>query len=364
MIDYKIRAKNAAGVLQYEIVDFRSLSYEKLVNAPGLGQFVLNGEHPLVGDIADKWQIEFWWRDQANGIDWHCDFYGLFREPDREGAAPGTFTALCPGQLSILDWTIVAWYAGTANRSVFTSAAAETVMKTLVSYNAGSNATTGNGRIRSWAHTGWTINVEADGGGGNTVNWYCAYDRLLKSLQDLARVAGGDFDLIKTAAATWEFRWYSGQLGSDRSSTVLFAVELGNMGSPRFRQRRLAENTVAIVTGQGQGSDRETAVRTGDNYSVTNNIEMLVDARDVAAGDTDGLNTRGDRALDEARAVDEFLFDVLQVPSTLYGRDYFLGDLVTVRSPYTGSDVTQKIERVTVAVDENGRDIGVGLVDV
>lgn len=364
MTDYKIRAYDAAGTLQYELVDFQSLSYRKAVNEAGLGKFVLNGEHPLVTDIEDKWQIEFWRRNQGQGIDWACDFYGLFREPDREGAGPGTFTALCPGQLSILGWPIVAWPAGTANRSQFNAVPAETIMKTLVDYNAGGNATAGNGRVRTWAINGWTIGIIADSGGGNVLDWYCAYDNLLATLQDIGSVAGGDFDLVQIDTNKWEFRWYDGQLGTDRTTTVMFAVELGNMARPRFRQRRLNERTVAIVAGQGEGSERDIAVRTGGNYSTTNEIEMLVDARNVAAGNSGGLNTRGDQALFEKRATDEFDFDVLQVPSTLYGLHYFLGDLVTVRSPYTGSDVTRKIRAVTVGVDTNGEQIGVEMVDV
>lgn len=365
MTDYKIRVYDSAGALQHELVNFRSLSYRKVVNEPGLGQFVLNGEHPLVGDIEDKWQVEFWRRNQAQGIDWTCDFYSLFREPDRQGAGPGTFAALCPGQLGILGWPIVAWPAGTVDRSRFSSVPAETIMKTLVAYNAGSSATTGNGRVRDWSTSGWTISVEADGGDGNSLDVYCAYKNLLETLQDVARVGGGDFDLVKTAGAAWEFRWYEGQLGADRTTKLIFAVELGNMGAPRFRQRRLQERTAAIVAGQGEGSSREVTVRTGGNYSATNNIEMLVDARDVTTGDSGGLETRGDQALFEARAIEAFDFDVLQIPSALYGRDYFLGDLVTVRSPYTGNDVTRKIQAVTVAVNPDGReDIGVEMVDV
>lgn len=365
MTDYKIRLYDTAGTLQHELVNFRSLAYRREVNAPGLAQFAVSGEHPLVDDIADKWQVEVWRRNQANEIDWYCDFYGLFREPNREGAGPGAFTALCPGQMSMLSWPIVAWHAGVTNRSKFSSAAAETILKTLVSYNAGSNATTGNGRLRTWSQSGWTISVEADGGGGNVLDVYCAYKRLLDTLQDVARLAGGDFDLVKTAAATWEFRWYAGRLGTDRTASVIFSIALGNMANPRFRQRRMGERTVAIVAGQGEGSARETAVRTGSNYSATNNIEILVDARDVTAGDTAGLESRGDLAVDETRAVDEFDFDVLQIPSTLYGKHYFLGDLVTVRSPYAGADVTRKIQAVTVAVNPDGsEEIGVEMIDV
>lgn len=351
--EYKLRAYNASGVLQFEIVDFLELAYTKEVNSPGLLAFELAGNHALAAALADKWQVEIWRRNLALGVDWYADFYGLFREPDKEGVDPGIFTARCPGQLSILSWRIVGWKADTANRSKFINQPAETIMKTLVDYNLASNATVANGRVRDGAMTG--ITVQADAAGGNSVDWFCAYANLLETLQGLARVGGGDFDLVKTGAATWEFQWFSGQLGTDRSADVIFANEFGNMANPRFQTLRLNESTVAIVGGQGEGSARAIAIRTGANYDEDdNNIEVFVDARSEQT--TAGLNAKGDEKLDELKASDTFTWDALQMQDLMYGVDYFLGDLVTVRNPFTAENVTQKINKVTVSLDSGGNE--------
>lgn len=357
--EYQIRVKDVAGATQAIVTDFLSLAYVKRVNEPGLGSFVLHGDHAAIDELVDKGQVEFWRRNQAQGVDWYCDFYGLYREPDRSGGRPGRFVGYCPGQMDMLRWRTVAWKAGTADRSAFTSDPAETIMKTLVAYNAGSSATTGNGRIRTGTITG--IATESDGGGGNSTDWYCAFDNLLGTLQDLALIAGGDFDLVKTGAQAWEFRWYATRLGTDRSASVIFSLEYDNMANPQYRTRRMAERTVAIVGGQGEGSLRQVGVRTGPNYAASNDIEMFTDARNVSS--TAGLQAKGDAELEKARAYDEFRFDVLQTAVSLYGKHYFLGDLVTAVNPFTGASLEKKIVGVAVTVQDGAESIQVETAD-
>ena len=357
--DYQIRIKNVAGVTQAIVTDFLTLAYAKRVNEPGIATFALPGNHTAVSSLVDKGQVEIWRRNQAQGIDWYCDFFGLYRQPDRVGGQPGRFTATCPGQMEMLRWRTVAWKAGTASRSVFTSDPAETIMKTLVSYNAGSAATTGHGRIRTGTITG--ISTAADGADGTVTDWYCAYDNLLETLQKLARIAGGDFDLVKTGAQAWEFEFYTTRLGTDRSATVIFSLEYDNMSNPRFVTQRLSEATVALVGGQGEGSLRQVVTRTGANYAAGNDIEIFVDARD--AGSTAGLNAKGDTVLEERRAYDQFDFDVLQTAVSLYGKHYFLGDLVTAVNPFTGTALARKINGVTVTVNRGTEQIAVETAD-
>lgn len=353
--DYKMRIKSADGTLLAEVTDFLELAYVKKVNQPGLATAILDGDHAVVSLLEHKSQIEVWRRNLAHEIDWYCDFYGLFLDDDRKYTDHGLFTMRCPGQMWFLSTRIVAWYADTADRSAFTSEKAETIMKTLVSYNAGASATTGNGRIRTGTITG--ISVEADGANGNTLDWYCAWENLLETLQKLTRVAGGDFDLIKTGAQAWEFRWYTGQRGSDRSTTVIFALERGNMASPQCRRNRIDERTVAIVGGQGTAGDREVVTRTGDDYSASNDVEVFVQAN--ASGSTSALNATGDAKLDELRSRQTFTFDVLQTPSCLYGKHYCvdgaLGDLATAR--YQDVEETVKIAMVTVSVKPTGEEV-------
>ena len=158
MAEHVIRLSNSAGTLQYVITDYLWLNYAKYVNKPGLAQFAIPGNHPAVSQIADKWQVQIQRRDLRNGIDWTTEFDGLYREPEQaDVGSTGVFIATAAEIKAILGWRIVAWTANTTNRSKFTTAKAETVMKTLVNYNAGSAATTGNGRERTGTITGLSV---------------------------------------------------------------------------------------------------------------------------------------------------------------------------------------------------------------
>ncbi len=350
MPDYRIDVRDTSGTLQAVVTDHRWLHYSKGVNEVGLLQFALGADNNAVEYLTDKALVEVWRRDRHRDVDWHCDYYGMVRTYQYDYPASGeTYTVWAPSIAHILTWRHVAWTANYANRSTFSATAAETVGNTLVSYNACANATTGNGRLRDGAITGLT--VEANGAAGNTVTWNCAYANLLTTLQDLARVGGGDWDVVTTAPATWQWRWYEGQLGTDRTATVLFALNRGNMANPRYTMSRAAEKTVAIVAGQGEGSDRATVIRTGTNYNATtNNIETFFDGRSEST--TAGLNSKGDAALDAAEARAELSFDIIETPSCVYHRDFDLGDLVTAR--YRDIETTVKIGGVSISVKEDG----------
>lgn len=357
-VQYKLRLKDASGALVAETVDFLSLAYTKRVNEPGLLEFLLTGDHPAASSLDHRYQVEVWRRLPRFGVDWYCDFYGLFLDQERFFTDQAYFVAHCPGQMTMLSWRYVMWSASTTDRSTFASKAAETILKTLVDYNVCSNATTGNGRERTGTITG--VSIETDGGNGSTLDWSCAWKNLLLELQAIARVAGGDFDLIKTGGATWEFRWYTGQRGEDRSSTVTFSLDHGNMANPHYRHNRITEKTVAVVAGQGQGDAREVVVRTGDDYAADNDKETFVDARSYST--TSGLQAAGDARLDALRARKGLSFDVLQTPACLYGKHYCidggLGDLVLAR--YDTIETTQKIAGVTVTLTRDGAEtIGV-----
>lgn len=342
---YQVRIKNTAGVLQAVLTDFESLAYTKRVNMPDVASWRLKGDHDSISLHTHRGQVEVWRRYQDEehdiDIDWYADFKGLYLDHEYQYQDRDVFTARAYGTNWLLATRWIAWYASTTNRTKFTAQPAETILKTLVDYNAGPNATVGNSRLREGAITG--LSIEVDGAGGNSLDWTCPWQNLLTNLQSLTRVAGGDFDLVRTGATTVEFRWYLGQLGTDRSATVIFALERGNMANPRYRYNRADEKTAVIVAGQGDLDDRATVVRTSADYSASNDVEGFKDARNWDS--TSGLNSAGDQYLDEKRAAQELIFDVLQTPASLYGSHYFLGDLVTARYHTT---LTQKIVGVTV----------------
>jgi len=255
--------------------------------------------------------------------------------------------------LTLHEWLrrrVVAWYQGTTNRSVFTAAKCETIVKTIVSYNAGSQATTANGRLRTGTISGLT--VQTDSAGGNTLDWECAYANLLETIQQLCRVGGGDFNLVRSGSNV-EFRWYSGQLGTDRRSSLRFAVERGNMGEPVAGQDWSEERTVALVGGRGEGSARTVVVRTGAGYSSSADSEVWVDAQN--ADTTAALNAAGDARLVETQARRQFSFKVLQTPGCLYGLHYVVGDLA--RATWRGTDYDVKLKSVQVALGREGETV-------
>ena len=348
---YQLRLYDATGDLQAVLTDFRKLVYTRRVDAAGAVQFTLAGDHAILSSIADKWRVQV--QRQPAGGAWRTEGWFLFRDEQwHHGDNGSTFVAYCPGILSVLGWRIVNWAAGTANRSDFSSTRAETIAKTLVTYNAAVSATTGNGRKRNGTING--VTVQADGAGGNILDWRCHGKNLLETLQELALVGVGDFDLIPSSPTAYEFRWYDGQRGTDRSATVTFAMPLGNMAEPSFYLTRSTERTVAAVYGQGEGSDRDYVTRTGTNYAAGNDSELYVDAKDIEKGQTAALRARGDAKLAEVEARPLFQFKALQAPATMYGIHYDVGDLVTAINPFNSDSYTVQVKAVTVTLEADG----------
>ncbi len=348
-VEYYVLLRNPAGIKQAVITDFLELSYSKRIWEPGLLKLKLLGTNAAVPFFVTNAQVEVWRRNIDQGIDWYIDFYGLFRKEIYETVNnKDYFTAECPGQMTILSWAHVQYPDKVTNRSIFTGQPSETIMKTLVKYNATSLATTGNGRAVNWpaATLRQTVTVETDLGRGVVRDWKCPSVNLLTTLQDLAQIGGGDFDLIKTGPTTWDFRFYPGQRGTNRTATVRFSQAQGNMADPKYEYDRIAETTFVVVGGRGDGAGREFTTVTGSAYDpVDNYIESFVYASNSA---TDAFMTaKGLEKLYVAQARRKLSFRVLQTAALAYGRDYFLGDLVTAY--YRGLTFIQKFFGVTVS---------------
>lgn len=349
------------------VTDFLTLTYSKRVNQNSFWSMLLGGEHSLAGIIADKYLLEVRRRVIDWGIAWYTDFYGVYREPQVYNSNDlDFFRANGQSQLGVLDWRIVAYEADTDGKSSFTGDQAEDIAKAIVLYNATASATTGNGRHRNGAITNFTITNEAGSGGGDTITSLGVTNKLL--LDALSKCTGtkggGDIDLIYTGSPgspSWEFRWYEGQRGTDRSADVRFMLNFGNMLDPKYILDRQRERTIAIVGGKGEESQRDYVIRSGANYSAANDLEMFVSATGVQKGNTTALNAAGDRKLDDRQARDRFDFVPVQAAGSAYGEHYCvtgdIGDLVYARydAPQYGTiEGIFKITGVDVAIDNRG----------
>jgi len=346
---YTLKVQTTAGVEVAQSVSFDTLTYTKHVNEPGLAHITFRADDAIVPYFVDKALVEVWRENADWGLARACDFWGIVRKVRRYYSDQDMLEVYAPGQMSLLSWRTVDYAANTTGRSVFTHTAPETVMKELVKYNATASGTTADGRKRLATIAG--ITIQTDGAAGTHLDWACSNDNLLQTLQSLALVAGGDFDLVNTGAAAWNFRWYLGQLGTDRRASLWFGLDRGNMAESEYTWDHINEATVAIVGGQGQDTDRVYEIRTGADYvSGTSDYEVFVDARDCTT--TAALDARGDARLDDMRAKQAFTFKAMQTATCAYGIHYYLGDLATAYY----ADITDvvKVTGVTVAATKEG----------
>jgi hypothetical protein len=347
---------------------FQYLVATKKRNDVGILRAIISQETPqaaVFNDLADGEMLmaELKRSDPAADIDIYTEWRGFVRPTERE--ADGV---LLPMQIegvhenALLEWRRVFWKAGTANRSMFSAVAAETVAKLLVQYNATASATTAAGRATNGAYSSFPITIEADAAQGGVISANYAWLNLLPALQRITVLGGGDFSLeYDSAAHSWEFQWHQPYLGTNRSAEVVFSLDRGNMQNPVLGLTNPWEPTVAVVAGQGQGEDRTLVVRTGPNYSADFSREVFIDARDLST--TAALEDRGDQRLDDMKSRNILDFQVMQTDGLKYGRDYFLGDLVTWR--FSGLTGTQQIDSVEIELsDGKTEEIKIGLRDV
>lgn len=155
--------------------------------------------------------------------------------------------------------------------------------------------------------------------------------------------------------------------GTDRTAgqrvnpRVIFSEEYGNLLGTNHTRDATNYKTVAKVAGEGEGTARRSIVvsRTGQTEGLRRR-EMYVDARDISSNDGeipaeeyDGLLlNRGSSAMAEAAIVESMTGSVLP-RQYVYGRDYFLGDMVTVIDKY-GSQADAQVLEVVEVWDENG----------
>ena len=332
-----------------EIGDYISLTYTRQVNAPGLLEFAMPAGSPASALIATDLEARVYRSNPQMGLAWTLDFDGIIRRVEWDYRDAESLTVRAEGILGLLARRIVAWYAEMANRSTWDAKPAETILKDLVDYNAGPNATTAAGRIRGGVISG--VSVQADQGRGSSLSYSCAYGNLLESLQGVAAIGGGDFDLVPVPGG-YEFRFYPGQLGVDRRATLLFALSRTNISNVQRVTDTGPWRTVAIAAGGGWESARDVNIVYSGDHDAAHDYEVFVDARS-SAGPEDSARA----ALLKARISDGIAFDVVQLPSCYYGVHYGLGDLA--RASYRGLDLDVKLTEATISYKDGAEAIGI-----
>ena len=164
--------------------------------------------------------------------------------------------------------------------------------------------------------------------------------------------------------------------GADRSkdnsagnAPIIFSQEFDNLTASEYAYDSTPEKNAALIGGAGEGADRfysliETAA-TG-----LQRREMFIDATSIAQTYTDEnevvktypdeeykamLDAKGKQDLSPLVAVESFSGTIDATNGNyVYGRDFALGDVVTVQDNNIGVYVSVRIREATEVQDENG----------
>jgi hypothetical protein len=210
--------------------------------------------------------------------------------------------------------------------------AMSTVLAELVSRNAGPAATTSR-RV-----PGLVVPPPAPVGPTTTVA--ARWQNLLTLMQDTARPAGLIFDIRELAFEAYE--------ATDRGA--IFSAGLETLAAWKMTTEAPKANFVAVA-GQGEGTARlirEMADTT--SWNTWGLAESFQDRRDTA--DIAELDKSAAEALAAGVTPVTVVFTPLDTEAQAFGRDWALGDLVTVKAG--GLTVHDQVREVHVTLDTAG----------
>lgn len=150
---------------------------------------------------------------------------------------------------------------------------------------------------------------------------------------------------------------------------VLYSTELDDVLTSDYAYNASEYKNLALVAGEGDGAARVyTAVSVADTAAGFARRELFVDARDLQKNTdaehpltdeeyTETLQTRGRERLAQYLLVESFGATVRTVnPTYEYGRDFFLGDTITVTDDRLGLSVNAVVEGTERSFGASGED--------
>lgn len=361
MIDYEIRIYESISNLRHVCTDYLRIAITRQVNGVGTAAFEVNAASIAAQYCVQGNYLAIYRSDVVMGIQPSLEFSGVIRRVDRIEDEREYLQVAALDMIHLLGTRIVAYKAGISNKSTWRNRPTETILRQLFTQNLGASATTANGRIKSGVISG--MSTGGTSGTGTVQSIACAYQNVLSVMQKLAEAGGGDFDLIWTVGQiNWDFNWYVGQRGTNRTSTVVLSVDNGTLASARIIDDRIEDFTSVIIGGGGENLARRVTTRPSPLPTGVADREFFMDARNQAKATVAQLQAMATRRLaSQARLRTRYEVAILQNGSYLYGRDYFFGDRISL--DVLGTRYTVKVRAVNLEFGSDGKEkVGIELI--
>lgn len=338
------------------LADWTNLDATVRFNEPGSGVVNLVAHPYVMAQLQPSNRMcvirdgDIW---MAGPMEMPQDFsWGIGDEGD---APPGTVTVNFSDDLAVpagyLTWPdpAAAWpdQPDTARQILTTNA--EVIIRTLIDENCGPGALTAR-EIPNFA-------LAALAGVGTTTSVNTRFEGLLATCRRVAIDGGGLGFRTRQTATQIEFEVYA---PVDRTATARFSEGLGNLRAVTYKQSAPTV-THALVTGSDQATPR-AYVEVADTASAASwwRVEQLVNGS--ADSDTNGeLTQDGTEALAGGSAPVELATVTVDTEDLKAGRDYGLGDRVTVALP-TGVEVADLVRSIHLQATPNSGEYVTSLV--
>jgi hypothetical protein len=172
-------------------------------------------------------------------------------------------------------------------------------------------------------------------------------DNLYDAIISLCQNVGIGYMITLNESNKFVFKLY---YGKDRTYNqtdnpfVVFSQSFGNLISSEYIETNSSYKNVALVAGEGEGSDRTTTTTGDDTAKGLDRYELYVDARDLSTTIDDGtlsdseykeqLVQRGDEKLAECEVTKAFDGEIETSVLYKYGEDFYMGDVVQFESEF------------------------------
>ena len=190
-------------------------------------------------------------------------------------------------------------------------------------------------------------------------------EELLEKIIELCKASEIGWKVFINKSKQIEIDFYKGtnrSYSQTENPYIVFSPDFDNLLTTETEIDTQSLRNVALVAGEGEGTDRTTT--TIGTEAGLSRRELFVDARDLSSnnGEIEAdkyLQILQERGKEKLAAAGEF-FKVSGEAETKityeFGKDYFLGDLVTVVNEY-GITANTRILEVIECEDENGHTI-------
>jgi len=375
--EYTIVVYTPTGTAIAYITDFSDLAIGQITNGYDTFQMTVRYGMPGTEYLVTDNRIIVYRKNNLFGVQSYIAFSGTILKTALVEAEINTLTVTAFGFEEILARRIVAWKDTARGKTVFPenkTAGFEypnQIIFKLVASNVGPAAQSTREVITDLVGTGRTIN-------GVIPEWFTygdnpdcglaissfdgiANQNLLETIQAVATEGKVGFKVVWTPGAnTYLIEVAADRVGQDRTDTVRFSIGNGTVDSIETTTDYSQSWNVAIMSKGGTGASVRRFVYPNPDQRPSGLLQretFLTSATGTTAGN---LATAVLEYKNMQKSISQIQCVIRQSEGLIYGRDYFISDLVTVETTF--QRVQLQVKQVTMSMSSDGVEtIGVTL---